>query len=93
LNLGTALNWSATPWALAGGAAALVVLLCWGAWLTVAHGRNRVELRVQARRAERERIARDLRRGAFENHAACTIINFVSDSRLLYLPDRERIIT
>jgi signal transduction histidine kinase len=60
LNLSTALNWSGTPWALASGVAVLVALLCWGAWLTVSRERNRIELRAQARRAERERIARDL---------------------------------
>jgi Histidine kinase len=60
LNLSTALNWSGSPWALAGGFTALLVLLCWGAWLSVSRERNRIELRAQARRAERERIARDL---------------------------------
>jgi signal transduction histidine kinase len=37
-----------------------MVLLCCGAWLTAAHERNRAELRAQARRTERERIAREL---------------------------------
>jgi signal transduction histidine kinase len=60
LNLSTALNWSESPWALAGGFTALLVLLCCDAWLIVSRERNRIELRAQARRAERERIARDL---------------------------------
>jgi signal transduction histidine kinase len=60
LNPTIAANWCVNPWVVTGVLTALGVLLCWGTWLAVSRDRHRIELRAQARHAERERIARDL---------------------------------